>query len=98
MSRIIICAIHARQITVSVILLTSVNTGFPWPGEYLEMKFFQVREKSGNFVDGQRNLERTGKVREKSGSLKINGFGRQSSENLFILFKWGRDVLSHEIV
>ena len=43
--------------------------------------FFQVREKSGSFVDGQGNLERTWKVREKSGNLKINGYGRQSSEN-----------------
>ena len=34
--------------------------------------FFQVREKSGNFVDGQGNLERTLKVKEKSGNLKIN--------------------------
>ena len=53
---------------------------------------------SGNFVDGQRNLERTGKVREKSGNLKINGCGRQSSENLFIVFKRGMDILSHDIV
>ena len=60
--------------------------------------FFQVREKSGNFVDGQRNLERTWKVREKSGNLKINGYGGQTSENLFILFRRGKDVLSHEIV
>ena len=45
--------------------------------------FFQVREKSGNFVDVQGNLERTWKVREKSGNLKINGYSRQSSENLF---------------
>ena len=37
----------------------------------------------GNLVDGQRNLERSWKVREKSGNLKINGYGRQSSENLF---------------
>ena len=59
---------------------------------------FQVREKSGNFVDGQGNLERTRKVREKTGNLKINGYGRQSSENLFILFKRGKDVHSHEIV
>ena len=35
------------------------------------------------FVDGQGNLERTWKVREKSGNLKINGYGRQFSENLF---------------
>ena len=35
--------------------------------------FFQVREKSGNFVDGQGNLERSWKVREKSVNLKING-------------------------
>ena len=42
--------------------------------------FFQVRKKSGNFVDGQGNLERTwkirpGKVKEKSGNLKINNYG-----------------------
>ena len=34
-------------------------------------------------MDGQGNLERTWKVREKSGNLKINGYARQSSENLF---------------
>ena len=34
----------------------------------------------------------------KSGNLKINGNGMQTSENLFILFKRGKDVLSHEIV
>ena len=49
-------------------------------------------------MDSQGNLEKTWKVREKSGNSKINGFGRQSSENLFILFKRGKDVLSHEIV
>ena len=41
-------------------------------------------------MDAQGNLERTWKVREKSGNLKINGYGRQSSENLFILFKSGK--------
>ena len=46
---------------------------------------------------GQGNLERTWKVREKSGNLKINGYDRQSSENLFILLKRGMDVHSHEI-
>ena len=49
-------------------------------------------------MDGQRNLERIWKVKEKSGNLKINGYGRQTSENLFILFKREKDVLSHEIV
>ena len=49
-------------------------------------------------MDGQKNLQRTWKVREKSGNLKINGYGRQSPENLFILFKRGKDILSHEIV
>ena len=34
-------------------------------------------------MDGQGNLERTWKVREESGNLKINSYGRQSSENLF---------------
>ena len=44
-------------------------------------------------MDGLENLERTSKVREKSGNSKLNGYGRQSSENLFILFKRGKDVL-----
>ena len=46
-------------------------------------------------MDGQGNLERTWKVREEAGNLKIIGYGRQSPENLFILFKRGKDVLSH---
>ena len=58
----------------------------------------KIRKKSGNFVDGQGNLEKTCKVREESGNLKINGYGRQTSENLFILFQREKDVLSHEIV
>ena len=47
-------------------------------------------------MDGQGNLERTWKVREKSGNLKINGNGRLSSENLFILLKRVKDILSHD--
>ena len=43
-----------------------------------------------------KGLGKSGK--EESGNLKINGYGRQSSENLFILFKRGKDVHSHEIV
>ena len=35
----------------------------------INMYLGKVREKSGNFVDGQGNLERTWKVREKSGNL-----------------------------
>ena len=49
-------------------------------------------------MDGQENLERTRKVREKSGNLKINGYGRQSPENLFILSKRGKGVHSHVMV
>ena len=49
-------------------------------------------------MDGQGNLEKTLKVREKSGNLKINSYSRQSSQNLFILFKREKHVLSHEIV
>ena len=62
------------------------------------MNFVTGQGNVREFVDGQGNLERTWKVREKSGNLKINGYGRQSSENLFILFQRGKDVLSHEIV
>ena len=76
-----------------------LNPGLPRSGKNIwRMIFFQVREKSGNFVDGQRNLVRTWAVREKSGNLKINGYGRQSLDYLFILFKRGKDVHSHEIV
>ena len=46
-------------------------------------------------MDGQGNLERIRKVREKSGNLKIHSYGRQSSVILFILFKRGKDVPSH---
>ena len=49
-------------------------------------------------MDGQGNLERTWKVRGKLGNSKINGNGRQSSENLLILFKRGKDIHSHETV
>ena len=49
-------------------------------------------------MDGQGNFKGSWKVREKSGNLKINGYGRQSSENLFILLKRGKEVHSHEIV
>ena len=52
-------------------------------GKYLENEIFS---RSGKFVDGQGNLERIWKVRQKSGNLKINGYARQSSENFFILF------------
>ena len=67
--------------------------------KYLENEIlFQVREKSWNYVDGQGNVERTLKIREKSGNLKINGYSRKSPENLCILFKRGNNGLSHEIV
>ena len=59
---------------------------------YLENEFFSRSGRS------QGNLERTWKFRGKSGNLKINGCGRQSSENLFILFKRGNGVLSREMV
>ena len=34
----------------------------------------------------------------KSGDLKIKGYDWQNKENLFILFKSGKDALSHEMV
>ena len=74
-------------------------TWLPWSGKISgKWNFFQVWEKSGNFVDGQEILDRTWKVRKTSRNLKRNGYGRQSSENLFILFKRGKHVLSHEII
>ena len=56
--------------------------------ECLDNEFFQVREMTGNFVNGQGNLERTLKVIEKSGNLKW--LCQADLENLFILFKEGK--------
>ena len=63
--------------------------------KYLENYIFSW---TGSFEDGQGNLKRTWKVREKSGNLKINSYGMQPSDNLFILFNREKDVHSHEIV
>ena len=63
------------------------------------MKFFPDQGKVREFCGWPGKFRKTWKVREKSGNLKINAYGRQSSENLFILFKRGKDVhFSHEIV
>ena len=35
---------------------------------------------SGNFVDGQGNLGKTWKVGKKSGNVKIDCYGKQSSK------------------
>ena len=43
-------------------------------------------------MDGQKNIERTWKVREKSGNLKINKMAMAVFRK-FILFKRGKDVL-----
>ena len=70
------------------LIILNLNQGLPQSGKNSwKMIFFQVREKSGNFVDDQGNLVRTWEVKEKSGNLKINGYGRHTSENVFILFK-----------
>ena len=64
--------------------------------KYLENENFSKSGKSQGFLwMARKNLERTWKVREKSGNLKINSYGRQASENLF---KRVKDVLSHETV
>ena len=78
-------------IPLTVEFFTLLTAGCHGQGKISEkLNFFQVREKSGNFADGQGNLERTWKVREKSWNLKINGYGRQTLENLFIPFKKGK--------
>ena len=46
------------------------------------MIFFPGQGKvRGNFDDGQENVERIWIIREKSGNLKINGYG--SVKNMF---------------
>ena len=69
------------------------HSGLPRSGKTSGKQFFfQFREKSGNFVDGKGNLERTQKVREKSGNLKINGYC--NLQKLYLLCSRGKNVLS----
>ena len=56
-------------------------------------KFFSRSGKSRGILWMVREIKRG---LGKSGNLKINGYGRQTSENLF-LFKREKGVLSHEI-
>ena len=63
--------------------------------KYLENEIFSRSGKSQGILWMVREIE---KGLGKSGNLKINGCGKQTSENLFILFKREKDVLSHEIV
>ena len=69
--------------------------GLPLSGKNIwKMNFFQVGEKSGNFVDGQGNLERTWKVREFE-----NKWLWQAVFRKFICsVQEGKDVHSYEIV
>ena len=43
-------------------------------------------------MDGQGNLEMTWKVRENSGNLKINGYGRQTSDNINVFCSRGEKM------
>ena len=52
------------QMRETLSMLKSYNRVATVRENYLENDFFQVREKSGNCVDGQGILERTWKVRE----------------------------------
>ena len=62
------------------------------------MKFFPGQRKVRELCGWPGKLERTWKVRESSGNLKINGYGRQSPKNLFVLYNRGKDVIFLEIV
>ena len=75
------CKLFVKQAAI-LLSLTRVATVRE---KYLENEIFSRSEKSENFVDGQGNLGRAWKVREKSGNLKVrvNGYGRRMSKNLF---------------
>ena len=69
------------------------HTGLPRSGKNIwKMKFFPDLGKVREFCGWPGNFRKDLEIRKKSGNC------RQSSENLFILFKRGKDVLSHEIV
>ena len=60
------------------------------------MRFFPGQGKVREFCGWSGKFRKDLESQEKSGNLKMNSYGRQTSENLFILFKSGK--LSHEIV
>ena len=76
-----------------------LTAGLPRSGKNIwKRNFFPGQGKVREFCGWPGKFRKDWKVREKSGNLKkINGYGRQSSESLFILFKRGRDVHSQEI-
>ena len=79
-------------------IVITMQSGLPQSGKNIwKMKFFsgqgKVREFCGWPGKFRKDLENQGKVREFE-----NKWLWRSSENLFILFKRGKDVLSHEIV
>ena len=59
--------------------------------KYLENEIFSRSGKSQGILWMAGNLERTWKVREKSGNLKINGSGRQFSENFIYSVQEGKE-------
>ena len=74
-------------------------TGLPRSGKNIwKMKFFPGQGKVREFCGWPRkfgkDLESQGKVRE----FENKGLLQADSENLFILFKRGKDILSHKIV
>ena len=68
-------------------------------GKYLENEIFSRSGKSQGILWMVRKIYKgLGKSGKSQGNLKINGYGMQTSEKLFIHFKRGNDILSHEIV
>ena len=58
---------------------------------YLDNEIFSRSGKSQGILWMAREiLERTWKVREKLEDLKINGYGKQTSENLFFSVQEGK--------
>ena len=76
-------------------LLKQFTQGCHGQGKYLENEIFSRSGNSQGFCGWsgkfRKELESQGKVRE----FENNGYGRQTSENLFILFTRGKDVHSH---
>ena len=56
-------------------------------GKYLENDFFPGQGKVREFCGWPAKFKKDLENQDKSGNLKINGYGRQTSKNLFILFK-----------
>ena len=76
-----------------------MTSGLPRSGKNVwKMEFFPGQGKVREFCGWPRKFRKDLKSQRKVWEFENNCYDRQPSENLFILSKRGKGVLSHDIV